>query len=75
MENRSLYTPLKTFTKKGQMNMKSKNYILLGNALLLFGIACLQIEAFTGWGITEVLGIFSPFVGIALSVFGAFKKD
>lgn len=57
--------------------MKSVKLILLGIAIILFGAACLGLEAlvFDDDGIFEILGVISPFVGLGVSVFGALKKD
>lgn len=54
--------------------MKSTNIILLGIAFILFGSSCFGIAAASGWGIFELLGLLSPFVGIGLAIYGCIKK-
>lgn len=48
--------------------------ILLGIAVILFGIACLLInEVMIRNSFFEGLGVLSPFVGIGLSIYGTFE--
>ncbi|MBQ3081340.1 MAG: hypothetical protein IJC49_02690 [Clostridia bacterium] len=56
--------------------MKSINVILLGIALILFGGVSVLINAAYDIGeFMEILSVFSSFLGIIISVIGAFKND
>ena len=48
--------------------------ILLGIALILFGIASILIAIVTHWGFFEVIGILFPFIGLAATIIGVFDK-
>ncbi len=45
--------------------------ILLGIALILFGIASMLVFNHTEWAICEILGIFSPIVGLIVVIVGS----
>lgn len=56
--------------------MKSTNQILLGIAVILFGGACLAVNTIMDIGVfMEALSLFCPFVGLAISILGAIKRD
>lgn len=56
--------------------MKSKNIVLFGIALILFGSSCLAVNEALDIGVVyEVLSVFSPIVGIIVSLLGVIKKD
>ena len=56
--------------------MKSTNVVLLGIALILFGGVAVLINAVYDIGeLMEVLSVFTPFLGIIMSIIGAFKND
>ncbi|MBQ8413963.1 MAG: hypothetical protein IJX58_01790 [Clostridia bacterium] len=45
--------------------------ILIGIALILFGIASMLIFNYTEWGVFEVFGVISPIVGLIVVIVGA----
>ena len=49
---------------------KSEN-ILIGIALILFGIASMLIFNYTEWGVFEVFGVISPIAGLIVVIVGA----
>ena len=56
--------------------MKQYKTMLLGIALILFGIACrVMIVGRIDPGFLEEIGIFSPFIGIIIVLVGYFTKD
>ncbi len=56
--------------------MKSTNLVLLGMAIILFAGVILQVNDALDVGVVfEGISVFCPFIGAAVSIFGAFKKD
>lgn len=56
--------------------MRGIKLILLGITFILFGGVCLAVNEILDISeIFEMFAVFSPFVGIALSVIGTFMKD
>ena len=60
--------------------MKSLKFLLLGIALILFGISAVLLSGLQAVptlhnGVYELLGVLCPIAGVALSVFGFFYRD
>jgi len=60
--------------------MKNIKLILLGIAVILFGISAILLSGLQGTpsfhnGIYELLGVVCPIAGVILSVAGFFMKD
>ncbi len=60
--------------------MKNVKLILLGIAVILFGVCSILLGGLTGMptfhnGIYELLGVVCPVVGLVFVVWGFFRKD
>ncbi len=56
--------------------MNSVKLILLGIALILFGGVSAFINSMYDIGeVVEIISVFTPFLGIILSIIGATQKD
>ncbi len=56
--------------------MNSLKVVILGIAFIIFGGVCLAVNEIIGIGeFFEVISVFSPFAGIALSIIGTFMRD
>ncbi len=60
--------------------MKNTKLVLLGIAVILFGISAILLSGLQGTpafhnGIYELLGVVCPIAGVVLSIIGFFMKD
>lgn len=60
--------------------MKNTKLMLLGIAVILFGICAVLLSGLQGTpnfhnGIYELLGVICPILGVVLSVIGFFMRD
>lgn len=60
--------------------MKSVKWILLGIAVILFGVCSILLGGLTGTptfhnGIYELLGVICPVAGLVIAVWGFFRKE
>ncbi len=65
---------------EGVKKMKNIKLMLLGIAVILFGMSAILISGLQGTpnfhnGIYELLGVVCPFAGVALVVIAFFMKD
>ena len=68
------FIPMKVKLKE-TMPMKSIKKILLGIAIMIFGFGSIYVGALTNWMPAQVIGFFTPIIGLGLSVVGYFDKE
>lgn len=55
--------------------MKAIKTILFGCALILFGFFCLYAGIAAEWGIIQMIGLLSPFIGVAFAIYGFAQRE
>lgn len=66
---------IKLYNSLKEKTMKSIKKMLLGTAIIIFGLTCMYIANLSSWYLFELAGLLLPFAGMVIVILGYLEEN